>query len=91
MKVTVSTLDDYIFVLDVSNDLELENFKVFCEVESGIPAREIMINFNGRPLVDDKKLLKDYGIKDDDIVILQHIQQVSSAPGSTSTEQPSKN
>lgn len=80
MKVTVSTLADYIFVLDVSEDLELENFKAFCEVESGFPAPEIMINFNGRPLMDDKKSLKDYGIKDGDIVILQHIQQASNPP-----------
>lgn len=80
MKVTVSTLADYIFVLDVSEDLELENFKAFCEVESGFPAPEIMINFNGRPLMDDKKSLKDYGIKDGDIVILQHIQHASNPP-----------
>ena len=33
MKVTVTT-DNYTFSLDVSEDLELENFKAFCEVES---------------------------------------------------------
>ncbi|KAF5294060.1 hypothetical protein FQA39_LY13534 [Lamprigera yunnana] len=73
MKVTVSTITDYIFVLDVSEDLELENFKAFCEVESGIPAHEILISFSGRPLIDDKKSLKQHGIKDGDMVMLQHI------------------
>lgn len=78
MKVTVTTLADYIFVLDVSEDLELENFKAFCEVEAGIPARDIAISFNGRPLKDDKKSLKDFGIKDGDVVILQQMLSRSS-------------
>ncbi|XP_044752491.1 protein DDI1 homolog 2 isoform X2 [Coccinella septempunctata] len=73
MKVTVTTLTDYIFVLDVSEDLELENFKAFCEVESGFPASEIIIAFNGRPLMDNKMSLKDFGIRDGDAVILQHL------------------
>lgn len=75
MKVTVMTLGDDIFVLDVSEDLELENFKAFCEVECGVPALEIVIAFNGRPLMDDKKSLKEHGIRDGDAVILQHMHQ----------------
>lgn len=75
MKITITTLTDYIFTLDVSEDLELENFKVFCEVESGFPAPEIVISFNGMPLSDDKKSLKDYGIVDGDMVVLQHMLQ----------------
>lgn len=86
MKVTVTTLTDFIFVLDVSEDLELENFKAFCEIESGFPAREILIAFNGMPLIENKKSLKDYGIRDGDAVILQHMQSGSQtsfdqAPG----------
>lgn len=78
MKVTVTTLTDDIFVLDVSEDLELENFKAFCEVESGVPASESVIAFNGRPLMDNKKSLKELGIKDGDVVILQHMYQSGS-------------
>ncbi|KAF7388229.1 hypothetical protein HZH68_012165 [Vespula germanica] len=78
MKVTVTTLSDDIFVLDVSEDLELENFKAFCEIESGVPAHEIVIAFNGLPLMDDKKSLKDHGIRDGDAVILQHMHQSGS-------------
>lgn len=78
MKVTVTTLTDYFFVLDVSEDLELENFKAFCEVESGFPASEIAIAFNGRPLLDNKKSLKELGVKDGDVVILQHMLQHGS-------------
>ncbi|XP_075213513.1 DNA damage inducible 1 homolog rngo isoform X2 [Lycorma delicatula] len=79
MKVTVSTLSDELFVLDVSEDLELENFKAFCEVESGFPAPEIVIVHNGRPLVDNKKSIKKHGIRDGDVVILQHMSSTGSS------------
>ncbi|KAG8233013.1 hypothetical protein J437_LFUL013682, partial [Ladona fulva] len=79
MKITVTTLSDEIFTLDVSEDLELENFKAFCEVESGFPAPEIVIVFNGRPLMDDKKSLKELGIKDGDVVTMQHMQSSVTA------------
>uniref|UniRef100_A0A6B2E734 Putative dna damage inducible protein n=1 Tax=Phlebotomus kandelakii TaxID=1109342 RepID=A0A6B2E734_9DIPT len=81
MKITVTTLTDYIFVLDVSEDLELENFKAFCEVESGFPASEIVIAFNGRPLLDDKKSMKDHGIVDGDAVVLQHLLSAGQEEG----------
>ncbi|KAL0277124.1 UNVERIFIED_CONTAM: hypothetical protein PYX00_004512 [Menopon gallinae] len=84
MKVTVTTLSDSIFILDVSEDLELENFKAFCEIETGIPANDIVICFNGRPLTDEKKSLRRLGIKDGDVVILQQMlgsgSQISLPP-----------
>lgn len=52
----------------------MENFKAFCEIESGFPASEVVIAFNGRPLMDNKKSLKEHGIRDGDAVILQHMQ-----------------
>ncbi|XP_022124184.1 protein DDI1 homolog 2 [Pieris rapae] len=78
MKITVTTLKDDIFILDVSEDLELENFKAFCEIESGFPAKEINLNFNGKPLLDDKKSLKELGVNDGDIMILIHLVQSAS-------------
>lgn len=83
MKITVATLADYIFVLDVSEDLELENFKAFCEVESGFPASEIIIVYNGRPLMDDKKSLKHYGVHDGEVLVLQHIMLAGHNPVGT--------
>lgn len=79
MKITVTTLTDSVFFLDVSEELELENFKAFCEVESGLPSAEIMIVFNGAPLLDDKKSLKYFGIKDGDCVIIQRLPIARSA------------
>lgn len=78
MKVTVTTLSDEIFVLDVSEDLELENFKAFCEVESGFTAGDILIVHEGKPLLDNKLSMKKHGIKDGDVVILQPMGQSSN-------------
>ncbi|XP_026730434.1 protein DDI1 homolog 2 isoform X3 [Trichoplusia ni] len=78
MKVTVTTLNDEIFILDVSEDLELENFKAFCEIESGFPANDIILNYNGKPLLDDKKSLKEHGVHDGDVIVLIHMLQTAS-------------
>ncbi|XP_017761635.1 PREDICTED: protein DDI1 homolog 2 isoform X2 [Eufriesea mexicana] len=75
MKVTVTTLSDDIFVLDVTEDMELESFKALCEIESNVPVHEMVIAFNGLPLMNDKESLKDHGIQDGDVVILQHMHQ----------------
>ena len=72
MCLTLTTLSDDVYQIEVSADLELENFKALCEVESGIPAAEMSLLHNGRPLYDDKKPLKDYGIADGDMLIIQH-------------------
>lgn len=83
MRITVTTVTDYVFELDVHEELELENFKAFCEVESGFPSTEIVILFKGQPLVDDKKSLKDHGISDGDVVLLQHALQAAASLGPT--------
>lgn len=74
MKITVTSLDNECFLLDVSEDLELENFKAFCEVQSGISAQEISIEFQGIVLLDNKKTLKDYNIHDGDLVLLKRVR-----------------
>ena len=49
-------------------------------MESGIPSAEIGLLFNGQPLVDMTKSLKDYGVKDGDMVIMDRIRQQRQAP-----------
>lgn len=71
MKISAATLTGTTFEMDVSEELELENFKAFCEMECGIPSAEILITLNGRNLTDDKLSLKDHGVKDGDLVLLQ--------------------
>lgn len=83
MKITVTTLADEIFSLEVNEDMELENFKALLEFESGVPTTEMTILFSGRPLQDNKKKLSDYGVKDGEILLLQRMQGSSgrSNPG----------
>jgi len=79
MQVTVTTLSGDVFPLEVPDDLELENFKAFCEAESQIQADQMIILFNGRPLLDDKKSLKDFGIKNGDMVVMEKISRQPQA------------
>ncbi|XP_014769083.1 protein DDI1 homolog 2 [Octopus bimaculoides] len=85
MQVTVTTLSDKVFTIEVSEDLELENFKALCEFETGIPAKETAILLNGRPLRDDKASLKSYGIGHNDILLLQHMRGVTGLTLPTNT------
>lgn len=47
-------------------------------MECGIPSREMLIAFNGRPLLEDKKTLKELGISEGDVLIIQHMQNSNS-------------
>ena len=49
--------------------------QAFCEVESGVPSAEIGLLFNGIPLLDLKKSLKDYGVKDGDMIMMDQIRR----------------
>lgn len=86
MKISAATLTGTTFEMDVSEELELENFKAFCEMECGIPSAQIVITLNGRNLIDDKLSLKDHGVKDGDLVLLQQAsarQATSNRPAAT--------
>ena len=74
MHLTITTLSDQLFNIEVSEELELDNFKALCEVETGVPAQEMAIVWNGRPLHDNKLSLKEYGIKNGDMVLIQQMR-----------------
>ncbi|KTG07011.1 hypothetical protein cypCar_00007007 [Cyprinus carpio] len=59
------------FALEVSPELELRDFVALCELESGIPAREIQISYAEQPLQDPTRALGNYGLKDGDVVVLR--------------------
>mgnify|MGYP003406811434 CR=1 FL=1 len=70
MKINVS-FGENVFSLEVSEDLELENFKAFCEIESGNKASDLIIKFKNTVLTEDKKSLKSFGINDGDLIKLE--------------------
>lgn len=61
MKITVTTLTELTFQLEVPDDLELENFKAFCEIESGIPGEFVYNNVNEEKcnFIDDICILRE--------------------------------
>lgn len=74
MKIVLTTHDDhYLVVLDVSEDLELINFKALCEVETGIPSQNAGLTHNGQLLVDDFSTMKNLGVHDGDVIVIQRV------------------
>lgn len=71
MKVHLTTFTGHFVTMEVSPDIELENFRALCEVECDIPSAECFISYNGTPLLDDKKTIASYGVKEDDMLLLE--------------------
>ena len=89
MQVTVTcTSTDAIFALEISPEIELENFKVLVQVESGVENMTNMAFFhNGRILMGDKKTLKDFGVADNDVLLFGPLPQ-GSISANNPTQQP---
>lgn len=73
-------LSELTFSLQVRPDFELRNFRVLCELESGIPAEETQIFYMERLLADDHSTLGSYGLKDGDVVVLLQKENVEPRP-----------
>ncbi|XP_008056311.2 regulatory solute carrier protein family 1 member 1 isoform X2 [Carlito syrichta] len=73
-------LSEVTFSLQVDADFELHNFRVLCELESGIPAAESQIVYAERPLTDNHRSLASYGLKDGDVVILRQRENADPRP-----------
>lgn len=84
MKLTITTLTDIIFTLEVNDEMELENFKVLCSLDANIPAEQMTVFYHGNILSDTKKTLGAYGIKDSDMLLVQN-----TPPPATGATQPS--
>ena len=69
MKVSV-TFEDNLYPLDISEDLELENLKALLAFESGIQASDLSVYYNGNVMKDLKKTLKDYGVKEGEMLVM---------------------
>lgn len=71
MKLTITTLTDLVITLDVSSDIELENFKALCSLETNINVEKMSIFHDGKLLNDLHKPLSLYGIKDGDMLLVK--------------------
>nr|XP_050028583.1 protein DDI1 homolog 2-like isoform X2 [Dermacentor andersoni] len=86
MKLTVTTLSGELYMLDVGAEMELEGLKALCEFESGVPAREMVLMHEGRPLLDEKRSLKSHSIKEGDVLLIQHLVPPTNASTSSGTD-----
>jgi len=57
----------------VSEELELINFKALCEMETGIPSHHTGLTHNGQLLVDDFSTMKNLGVHEGDVIIIQRV------------------
>ncbi|XP_067826621.1 protein DDI1 homolog 2 isoform X1 [Heptranchias perlo] len=73
-------LSEITFTLQVDGGLELETFRVLCEMESGVPAAESQIIFAERPLTDNQLTLAAYGLKDGDVLVLRQLDRPPVQP-----------
>ncbi|KAH7986579.1 hypothetical protein HPB52_024859 [Rhipicephalus sanguineus] len=83
MKLTVTTLSGELYMIDVGAEMELEGLKALCEFESGVPAREMVLMHEGRPLLDEKRSLKSHSIKEGDVLLIQHLVPPTNASTSS--------
>ncbi|CAO3661682.1 unnamed protein product [Umbelopsis ramanniana] len=59
--------------------MEIENLRALLEAETNIEVAEQMLFYNGNELVDPQKTLQQYGIGQDDIVLLRRKRQGGSS------------
>jgi hypothetical protein len=62
----------------VDDDETVESLKVLIEIESNTPVDIQELLFNGSVLTNDMRKMKEYGIKDGDLLTLSMKQQTSS-------------
>lgn len=79
VTVTCSTTDN-VYSLEVSPDMELENFRVLVGVESGLMDRSDLVFYHsGRLLTGDKKSLTELGVSDNDVLLFGTLPQQQGA------------
>ncbi|CAD5122502.1 DgyrCDS10926 [Dimorphilus gyrociliatus] len=69
MRITLTSVNDEIYSLDVSEDMELENFMALAAFETTVPGEQLQLKHNGRVLSGREKKLKEFGLKDGDVVL----------------------
>jgi len=70
MNLIVTTAAGDFYSLDVSADIEVENVVALVSLESGVAGNLIQLAYNGVPMVDTKKTLAFYGVKNGDMLLM---------------------
>ncbi|ORY95325.1 hypothetical protein BCR43DRAFT_297836 [Syncephalastrum racemosum] len=71
MRIVVTTETDAIYNLEIDSQMAIEDLKALLETESGMAPENQQLFHNGRELTEPKKLLEDYGVAQDDLLLLR--------------------
>ena len=74
MRITIKTMLGELYTVDVSGDMEVEDFKAICKIQLAIPGLDSTLIHHGETLNNGTKTLGQYGLKDGDVVSL-HIEE----------------
>ncbi|KAI0268227.1 hypothetical protein BC834DRAFT_682250 [Gloeopeniophorella convolvens] len=74
------------FVVEIDPDMELENVMALLEAESGLPASEQSISFDGRELSNPKSTMLELGLGEDAILLLRRKVVVAGRAGAQDAE-----
>lgn len=69
---------DETITIEVSEDLSLQDFKVYVEAETGIDVTSLELVYNNQTMHETEKSLRSYGIRDGEIVLIRRQQLVQS-------------
>ncbi|RUP46645.1 aspartyl protease-domain-containing protein [Jimgerdemannia flammicorona] len=71
MRLSITTEKGDLYNLEIDSQMELENFMALIEAESTVPPEQQSLFHNGRELTDIKQTLQQYGVVQDDILLLR--------------------
>ncbi|KAL1932364.1 hypothetical protein VTP01DRAFT_9420 [Rhizomucor pusillus] len=82
MRIVVTTESDAIYNLEIDSQMAIEDLKALLETESGIEPQQQQLYHNGRELSESKKMLEEYGVGQDDLILMRRkiVSNASSNP-----------
>ncbi|KAG2220283.1 hypothetical protein INT45_009898 [Circinella minor] len=71
MRIVVTTETDDLYNLEIDSQMAIEDLKALLETESGVPPEQQDLYHNGQLLNEAKKLLEEYGVGQDDLILMR--------------------
>ncbi|KAI8376340.1 ubiquitin-related domain-containing protein [Radiomyces spectabilis] len=71
MRIIVTSETDEIYNLEIDAQMAIEDLKALLEVESGTSPEQQILYHNGQPLTEPKKTLEEYGVTQDELILMR--------------------
>ncbi|KAI7857351.1 hypothetical protein BDC45DRAFT_30271 [Circinella umbellata] len=79
MRIVVTTETDDLYNLEIDSQMAIEDLKALLETESGVPPEQQDLYHNGQLLNEAKKLLEEYGVGQDDLILMRRKPTAASS------------